>query len=172
VIVSPLSIAGAMKLSLERKEDERGYFARTFCVRELERHGLSFSIVQMSTSFNRLRGTIRGLHWQAAPNEERKIVRCVRGAIYDVIVDVRQDSPTYMRYVAVELTYENADAVLIPAGCAHGFQTLADDTEVHYAMDVEYAPSASRVLRYDDAALAIGWPLKVSLVSDRDRRGA
>lgn len=169
MIFRELPLAGAFVLEPERREDERGFFARTFCQRELEAHGLDPHVAQCNLSFNRRRGTVRGMHYQAAPAEEAKLVRCVRGAIFDVIVDARPGSPTLGRHATVEVTAENRLALYVPPGFAHGFQTLADDTELYYQMSAFYAPELSRGFRFDDPELAIEWPLPVAMISERDR---
>ncbi len=163
-----LEIAGAYLLEPERHEDERGFFARTFCRRELEQRGLEPDIAQCNISFNHLRGTVRGMHYQAPPAEEVKLVRCTRGAIHDVIVDLRPDSPSFKRHLAVRLDAENQAALYVPAGVAHGFQTLADNTEVFYQMSELYDPSAGRGVRWNDAAFEITWPREISVISERD----
>lgn len=165
-----LEIPGAYLLEPQRHEDERGFFARTFCRREFEERGLEPTVVQCNISYNRRRGTVRGMHYQAAPAPEVKLVRCTRGAIYDVIVDLRpgpQEGP--LRQVGVELDADNRAALYIPAGVAHGFQTLADDTEVFYQMSEFYAPGAGRGVRWNDPRIAVTWPLEISEISDRDR---
>ena len=161
-------IAGAFLLRPRRQEDERGFFARTFCVRELADHGLDSTVVQRSVSSNSRRGTLRGMHYQASPHLENKFVSCSQGAIYDVIVDVRADSPSYLRWQGFTLTAENLDMLFIPAGCAHGFITTADHTVVRYEMSGFYAPDAARGFRFDDPAFAIKWPLAPTIISARD----
>lgn len=158
-----------MRLEIDRQEDERGFFARTWCREESESHGLVTVVAQCNISFNRLRGTIRGLHFQRQPSAECKVVRCTRGAIFDVAVDLRPSSPTFLRWEAFELTAENHDAVYLPQGIAHGFQTLVDESEVYYQMSTVYdAPRAAGV-RWDDPRLCIAWPLAPTIISDRDR---
>jgi dTDP-4-dehydrorhamnose 3,5-epimerase len=156
-------------LELEKRGDERGYFARTFCAQEFEAHGLNPHLVQCSTAFNLWRGTLRGLHWQAPPKSEAKLVRVTRGAIHDVIVDLRPDSPTRLQHVAVELTADNGQMLYIPEGLAHGFQTLADSTEVSYQMSEFFAPECARGARWNDPAFGITWPLPNPIMNDRDR---
>lgn len=163
------ALAGAFVVEMQAVEDERGGFARSFCVREFEAQGLNPVVAQCNVSWNRRRGTLRGLHWQAAPQAEAKLVRCTRGAIWDVIVDVREGSPTHHRWHAVELSAANRRALYVPEGFAHGFQTLADDSEVFYQMSTFHAPECARGLRWDDPALAIAWPLAEPIVSARDR---
>lgn len=169
MIFRELEVAGAYVLEPELHHDERGFFARAFCRRELEERGLDATVAQCSLSFNRRRGTLRGMHYQAPPGEEAKLVRCIRGALHDVIVDVRPGSGTFGRHAAVELTADNRFALYVPPGCAHGFQTLSDDTEVYYQMSAFYAPELARGFRHDDPALGIEWPLPVSVISERDR---
>jgi dTDP-4-dehydrorhamnose 3,5-epimerase len=163
-----LPIEGAFLIELERVEDRRGFFARVFCAGEFAGKGLQTDFLQRSFSYNRRRGTLRGLHYQAAPHAETKIVRCTRGAVFDVVVDLREASPTYLRWHAEELTADNGNGVYIPAGCAHGFQTLVDDTDITYEITPAYVPEAARGVRYDDPDLAISWPLADAIVSDRD----
>lgn len=152
----------------EMNEDERGFFARTFCVREFEAMGLNTRVVQCDTSFNKARGTLRGMHYQVPPMAEVKLVRCTMGAIYDVAVDLRADSPTYCQWYAAELTSENRAALYIPEGMAHGFQTLEDKTEVFYQMSEFSAPEYSRGVRWDDPAFLIEWPVPDPIVSEKD----
>ena len=153
----------------ELHEDERGFFARTWDTNEFVAHGLNGRVVQSSVSFNGRRGTLRGLHYQAGPHEESKLVRCTSGAIYDVAVDLRPTSPTLARWVGVELSAENRFALYVPEGCAHGFLTLTDDAEVSYQMSEFHAPDAARGVRFDDPAFSIDWPIEVSVVNERDR---
>lgn len=166
---TPTPLAGAYLIELEQLEDERGFFARSFCQNEFKAHGLDPVVAQCNVSFNRKRGTLRGLHYQAEPHAEAKLVRCTRGAIWDVIVDLRKDSPTIHKWHAAELTAENRRALYIPAGFAHGFQTLADDSEVLYQMSEYYDPGLARGVRWDDRTLAIRWPIKQAIISSRDR---
>lgn len=163
------AIAGAFLIEQERHADERGHFARTYCAREFADHGLNPAIAQVSVSYNHLRGTLRGMHWQAAAAAETKLVRPTRGAIHDVIVDLRPGSPTYLACVASELSAEGGAALYVPEMCAHGFQTLADSTEVEYQISEFHAPDAARGFRYDDPALGIRWPLPVAAINSRDR---
>jgi len=166
---SELPIAGVFAVDIEPARDERGFFARVFDAREFERRGLAASFVQVSISFSRTRGTLRGLHVQVAPAVEAKLVRCTRGAMHDVIVDLRPESPTFLRHASILLTAENRRAVYVPPMCAHGFQTLEDETETLYDIDAPYAPDAARGLRYDDPRLGIEWPLPISVIGDKDR---
>ncbi len=164
-------LPGAWVIELEELGDERGWFARTFDAGEFEARGLNPAVVQCNASFNPCRGTVRGMHYQAEPHGESKLVRCVRGAIFDVAVDLRADSPTRCRWHGVELSDENRRAYYIPAGLAHGFQTLTDDCEVLYQMGHRYVPEAARGVRFDDPAFAIDWPAARAerIVSEKDR---
>jgi dTDP-4-dehydrorhamnose 3,5-epimerase len=168
MIFTRTRLEGALLIDIERKEDERGFFARTWCRQELAALGLDTKIAQESVSYNRLRGTVRGLHFQRAPHEETKIVQCTRGAIFDVIVDMRPYSSSYLQWQGFDLTAETRRAVYIPKGFAHGFQTLAEHCEVAYKMSTFYAPEASGGYRYDDVAFRIAWPLAVTMISERD----
>jgi dTDP-4-dehydrorhamnose 3,5-epimerase len=165
----PTPLTGAYLIELELLEDERGFFARSFCQSEFRAHGLDPVVAQCNVSFNRKRGTLRGLHYQAEPHVEAKLVRCTRGAVWDVIVDLRKGSLTVRQWHAAELTADNRRALYIPAGFAHGFQTLADDTEVLYQMSEFYHPESARGILWDDPALQINWPLSNPTVSERDR---
>lgn len=162
-------LKGAFVIGLDRKADLRGFFARTFCVQEFEAHGLSPRVAQCNMSYNRHRGTLRGMHWQAPPSAEAKLIRAVRGSVLDVIVDLRPGSPTYLQHVAVELTASNGQMLYIPEGFAHGFQTLEDETEVFYQMSEFHAPEQARGARWNDPAFGIAWPLPDPTMSDRDR---
>jgi len=164
-----LEIPGAFLVELEPHVDGRGFFARTFCAREFADHGLISTVAQVNASFNHRRGTLRGMHFQAEPALEAKLVRCLSGAILDVIVDLRPGSPTYLRHVALELTAANRRQLYIPQRCAAGYQTLADDTEVAYQVSEFYAPETERGLRHDDPGLGITWPLPVTEISAKDR---
>ena len=162
-------LRGAYLIELQPHRDERGEFARAWCREEFAREGIDIAMVQGNVSINPTRGTLRGMHYQLAPHEEAKLVRCVRGAIYDVIVDIDPTSPSFRRWYGVELTPQSNTMLYVPPTCAHGFQTLHDDSEVNYLVSAPYAPAAARGLRYDDPALAIAWPLPVSRVSAADR---
>jgi dTDP-4-dehydrorhamnose 3,5-epimerase len=165
----PTELPGVFVIEVEARADERGLFARTYCREEFAAQGLCTDWVQCNVSFNARAGTLRGLHWQAAPHEEVKLVRCTSGAAFDVVVDLRADSPTCRKWVAVELTAANRMAVYIPGGCAHGFQVLADSTELFYQMSALYVPGAARGARWDDPALAIAWPAcSARVISARD----
>ena len=169
MIFHELEIAGAYLIEPEKKEDKRGFFARTYCRLELEERGLDPAVVQCNVSVNKIRGTVRGMHWQEAPYEEIKMVRCTAGAVLDVILDLRPDQPTYKKHVSVELTRENRHAVYIPAGCAHGFQSLEDDSEVFSQMSEFYYPDQARGVRWNDPAFDIKWPLPITSISQKDR---
>lgn len=168
MIFQPTEITGVFLLEPERREDARGYFARTFDHEEMAAHGLETAVVQCSTSFNHLRGTIRGLHFQLAPYAETKLVRVTRGAVFDVVVDVRPGSPTCGRYVAAVLSAEKGNLVYVPPGFAHGFQTLEDHTEVYYQISAPYSAEHARGYRWDDPTLDIAWPEPMTMISDRD----
>lgn len=158
-----------MVIDVEPHRDHRGFFARISCNDEFRAHGLDPGIVQSSISYNGKRGTLRGMHYQAAPHEETKLVRCTAGAIYDVVVDLRRSSETYCRWAAVELTAANRRTLYVPRGVAHGFITLTDDAEVLYQMGVAYVAEAARGARWDDAAFGIEWPMEPRVISERDR---
>ncbi len=164
----PTKLEGAWIIEPQLHEDSRGLFARTFCAREFGEQGLVANFVQCNTSWNARTGTVRGLHYQLPPSTEVKLVRCTAGALLDVIVDLRQSSPTYLQHVAVELTATNRLALYIPEMFAHGFQTLEEGTEVFYQMSEFYAPKLARGIRYDDSKLGIKWPLPVAAISDQD----
>lgn len=168
MIFEELPLAGAYRISLSQHTDERGFFARTVCEDTLAARGLVGRFRQSSVSFNLRRGTVRGMHYAVAPHAETKLVRCTMGAIHDVIVDLRRDSPTYRQAVGVELSAENRAALYIPAGLAHGFQTLRDETEVLYLINRTYVAEAARGLRWDDPALDVVWPEPVTIISERD----
>jgi dTDP-4-dehydrorhamnose 3,5-epimerase len=155
-------------IDIEPREDQRGFFARTWCRQELAAQGVDTEIAQESLSYNRHRGTLRGLHFQRSPNEETKIVRCTRGGIFDVIVDLRPRSPTYLQWQGFELTAENRKALYVPKGFAHGFQTLTDEAEIVYQISAFYAPDSAGGYRYDDPAFGIAWPLPVTAINERD----
>jgi dTDP-4-dehydrorhamnose 3,5-epimerase len=164
------ALAGAFVIDLERREDERGFFARAWCEEEFAAHGLDTRVSQCNVSFNERRGTLRGLHYQVPPHAEVKVVRCTRGAVYDVIVDLRPDSGTYTRWIGVELTAENRRQLYVPEGFAHGYLTLEDGTETYYQVSAPYAPDAERGARWDDPAFGIEWPdAGELLISEKDR---
>ena len=163
---SPLD--GVFVIESERTEDQRGFFARTFCRREFEAHGLNPCVAQCSVSYNHWRGTLRGMHYQVAPHQEVKLIRCIRGAIYDVIVDLRRDSPTFKQWIGMELSADTGRALYVPRGFAHGFQTLVDNTEVFYQISEFHDASCARGLRWNDPALAICWPMLPRVIAERD----
>jgi dTDP-4-dehydrorhamnose 3,5-epimerase len=169
MIFNETELPGTFLIEPERLEDERGFFARTYDRSIFQEYGLVAEIAQCSISFNGRKGTLRGLHYQASPFSEDKLVRCTRGAIHDVIVDLRQDSPTHLRYVGVSLTAENRSMLYVPKGFAHGFLTLADDTEVAYQMSTPYSPEHARGVRWDDPLVGIRWPEEARVISARDR---
>jgi dTDP-4-dehydrorhamnose 3,5-epimerase len=165
----PTSLAGVYVIEQERHVDDRGFFARTWCAQEFAAHALETSFTQCSVSFNRRRGTLRGLHYQAPPFAEVKLVRCTRGALFDVAVDLRPDSATFRRWVGVELTPEDGRALYVPRGCAHGFYALADGTEVAYQISAPYHPESARGVRWNDPLHGVAWPGPVGVIAPRDR---
>jgi len=166
---APTPLAGAFVLDLEKIEDSRGYFAYLFDSAEAQQHGLRTEVLQVKLSSNKVKGTLRGMHLQLPPAQESKLLRCIRGAIYDVIVDLRTDSPTYLHHFGVELSSDNHRALYVPPMFAHGYQTLTDHAEVMYQVDQEYSPGHEMGLRYDDPALKIRWPLPVTQISEKDK---
>jgi dTDP-4-dehydrorhamnose 3,5-epimerase len=162
-------VAGAFLIEPEPIADERGFFARTWCREEFADHGLTPELAQANLSFNHRKGTLRGLHYQADPHAEAKLVRVTRGAIWDLALDLRRDSPTYLAWFGAELSDANRHMLYVPEGCAHGFLTLTDDAEVAYQMSAPYAPEAARGVRFDDPAFGIEWPGKVVVINERDR---
>ncbi len=169
MIFENTALKGAWLIRLEPFRDNRGHFSRTFCEQEFGERGIETRFSQHSISYTRASGTIRGLHYQRSPDLEAKLVRCVRGAIYDAIVDLRRNSSTFGRWIAVELSEECDTQLYIPRGFAHGFQTIRPDVELHYMISTPYVADKAAGIRYDDAALAIPWPLDVTNISDRDR---
>jgi dTDP-4-dehydrorhamnose 3,5-epimerase len=179
MIFTETKLPGAYIIEPEKIEDERGFFARTWCRKEFTEHGLNTSLVQCNVSFNMRKGTLRGMHYQAEPYEEAKLVRCTAGAVYDVIIDLRPASATYCQWLGVELASHSSEIgsrlnaghkmLYIPEGFAHGFLTLEDETEVFYQMSEAYVPDCARGVRWDDPAFGIRWPLEVSLISEKDR---
>jgi dTDP-4-dehydrorhamnose 3,5-epimerase len=162
-------LRGAYLVELEKREDGRGFFARAFCQNEFEAHGLKPIIAQANIASNRTKGTLRGMHFQYPPAAETKLVRCTRGAIVDIIVDLRPESPTYLRHIAVELNADNHRALYVPERFAHGYQVLRDNTDTSYQVGEFYAPGAESGLRHDDPKLGLQWPLPVTAISDKDR---
>jgi dTDP-4-dehydrorhamnose 3,5-epimerase len=170
MIFTEVELPGAFIVELEQLHDERGYFARAWSETEFREHGLAGRAVQGNVAYNRRRGTLRGMHYQVAPHEEAKLIRCTRGSLYDVIVDLRPTSPTYLRWTGIELRAADGRMFYVPEGFAHGYQTLEDDTEVFYLVSEAYAPEAERGVRWDDPAFAIDWPpADPRIVSEKDR---
>lgn len=169
MIFKETKLKGAYVIEIDPIEDERGFFARSFCEEEFKNHGLNIRIAQCNISYNKKKGTLRGMHYQVAPHEEAKLVRCTKGAVYDVIVDLRQDSKTFKQWIAVELTQENHRLLYIPEGFAHGFQTLVDHTEVFYQMSESYHPEYAKGIRWNDPTFAIEWPMLPTLIANKDR---
>jgi len=169
MIFTETPLKGAYVIDPERLADERGFFARTWCRREFEEHGLNPGLAQCCLSYNHRQGTLRGMHYQAAPHAEEKLVRCTAGTIYDVIVDLRTDSDTFRRWFGVELSSANHRMLYIPAGLAHGFLTLTEGAEVFYQISEYYAPECARGVRWNDPAFGIRWPNEVAMISERDR---
>lgn len=168
MIFTETKLQGAYLIDIEKREDQRGFFARGWCQKEFEAHGLIPRVVQVNISLSKQKGTLRGMHYQVAPYAEAKLVRCTRGALYDVIIDLRSDSPTYLQWLGAEMTAENYRMIYVPEGFAHGFLTLADNTEATYQVSQFYTPEAEGGMRYDDPALGIEWPLAVRVISDKD----
>ena len=169
MIFTETKLRGAFLIELEKHADERGFFARTFCQEAFEAHGLNSRVVQCNVSFNRRKGTLRGMHFQIAPFAEAKLVRCTSGSIHDVIIDLRPASPTFKQHFAVELSAENRKMLFIPEEFAHGFQTLKDDTEVFYQMSQSYSAEHARGVRWNDSAFGIDWPTGVRTIIERDQ---
>lgn len=162
-------LKGCIVVQQKKIADNRGHFARAWCQDEFAQHGLNPSMLQLNTGFSHFRGTVRGMHYQAAPHEEAKFVRCTRGAIFDIVVDVRAGSPTHGQWFGIELTADDGAMVYVPEGCAHGYQTLTDGAEMYYLTSARYAPGSATGVRFDDPALGIAWPAPVTIVSDQDR---
>jgi dTDP-4-dehydrorhamnose 3,5-epimerase len=168
MIFTETKLSGAFIIDLEKRGDSRGFFARSFCQDEFERHGLVNKVVQTNVSLSKHQGTLRGMHYQEAPYAETKLVRCTQGAIYDIIVDIRPESPTFKQWIGVELSSSNHRMLFVPQNFAHGFITLMDDSEVTYQVSQVYHPGSERGLRYNDPALGIIWPREVNVISDKD----
>ncbi len=162
-------VKGAVLIELDPRSDNRGFFARSWCTKEFQAHGLVSHVAQINVALTLKRGTVRGLHFQTPPDEEAKTVRCTRGAVYDVVVDLRPSSPTHKAWAGFELSANNHKILYIPARCAHGYQTLGDDTEIEYLTSAAYAPASARGVRFDDPSFGIEWPLPVGVISDADR---
>ena len=172
MIFKETKLQGAFTIDIERLTDDRGYFARAFCQREFEEHGLNQVIAQANVAFNHKSGTLRGMHFQYPPAAESKLVRCTRGSIHDIIVDLRPESPTYLEHVSIELSADNSRALYVPERLAHGYQVLEDNTETSYQVGEFYTPASEGGLSYDDPALALEWPLPVDVISDKDKNWA
>jgi len=169
VIFAETKLKGAYVIEIEKLKDHRGFFARTWCKKEFEEHNLVSRVRQANVSYNKKKGTLRGMHYQLSPYEETKLVRCTMGAIYDVIIDLRLASPTYTQWIGVELTAENYKMLYVPENFAHGFITFEDNTEVAYQVSQFYTPGSERGIRWDDPAFQIDWPLEVQVISDKDK---
>ena len=169
MIFTETKLRGAYVIEPQTINDERGFFARTWSVEEFSAERLNANLVQCNTSWNKQKGTVRGMHFQTPPHEEAKLIRCTAGALYDVIVDLRRDSPTWGQWVGIELTRKNLRMIYVPEGFAHGFQTLAHGTDVFYQVSAYYHPESARGVRWDDPTLAIDWPLPISVISQRDQ---
>lgn len=169
MIFTETELKGAYIIEIEKLKDHRGFFARSWCQNEFKNHGLTTRLVQANVSYNKKTGTLRGMHYQMSPYEETKLVRCTRGAIYDLIIDLRPASPTYTQWIGVELTAENYKMLYVPENFAHGFQTLEDDTEVTYQVSQFYTPGAESGIRWDDPTFSIDWPIEVRVISDKDK---
>lgn len=169
MIFTETKLKGAFLLDIEKREDDRGFFGRAFCQNEFIKHGLKPLIAQGNVAFNKIKGTVRGMHFQIPPAAETKLVRCARGAILDIIVDLRPESPTYLQHVSVELNEDNFRALYVPERFAHGYQALADKTETSYLVGEFYSPPNERALRFDDPQLGLTWPLPVTSISDKDK---
>jgi dTDP-4-dehydrorhamnose 3,5-epimerase len=172
MIFTETKLNGAYVIEIKKLEDVRGFFSRVWCKNELEAYGLISDIVQINTSYSKKRGTLRGMHYQVEPNQENKIIRCTKGAIYDVIIDLRPKSPTYKKWLGIELTAENYKMLYVPEDFAHGFQTLEDDTEVVYQVSQFYSPQSEQGVRYNDSAFGIRWPIDVRVITDKDKNWA
>ena len=169
MIFHETKLRGAFIVELDRKEDHRGFFARAFCAKEFEHHGIHPKVAQANMSYNHSKGTLRGMHYQVPPASEPKFVRCVRGAIWDVIIDMRPESPTYLQHIGVELSADNRRALYVPDMFAHGNQALTDHVELFYLVGEFYTPGCERGVRYDDPAIGIEWPAPVTVISDKDK---
>ncbi len=169
MLFTELQLKGAYLIQIEEKSDDRGFFARSWCQNEFKRQGLNPKLVQCNISFNKFEGTLRGMHYQVAPYEEAKLVRCTMGAIYDVIIDLRPKSITFKKWIAVELTAENRYTLYVSEGFSHGFQTLSDNTEVFYQMSEFYHPECARGIRWNDSMIGIKWPIENPILSERDK---
>jgi dTDP-4-dehydrorhamnose 3,5-epimerase len=169
MIFKETKLPGVFEVHIEPCHDARGFFARSWCQKEFESHGLDPNVVQCNISFNAQKGTLRGMHYQEAPMAEAKLVRCISGSIYDVVIDLRPQTPTFRHWIAAVLTAEKRNMIYVPEGCAHGFLTLEDKAEVFYQMSQFYSPESARGVRWNDPAFQIVWPEKIEVISDRDR---
>jgi len=169
MIFTETELKGAFIIDVKRLEDERGFFGRSYCLKELKEHGINIQVVQANVSYNKKKGTLRGMHMQLQPYGETKLVRCTRGSIYDVIVDLRPESPTFLKWIGVELTADSYRMLFVPENFAHGFITLEDNTDVTYNVSQFYTPSAEKGFRYDDPAFNITWPINPEIVSEKDK---
>lgn len=169
MIFKETGLRGAFILELQKIEDERGFFARGFCQEEFKKRGLDYNITQCNTSYNKNKGTLRGMHYQISPYEEAKLISCMKGSIYDVIIDLRKDSITYCKWISVELSADNYRMLYVPKGFAHGFQTLMDDSIVFYQMTEYYHPESARGISWDDPRFKIKWPINKIIISARDK---
>lgn len=172
MIFTETKLNGAYVIEIQKLEDMRGFFARTWCKNEFKAHGLISCLMQINISSSKKKGTLRGMHYQEEPNQESKLIRCTRGAIYDVIIDLRPNSSTYKKWFGIELTAENYKMLYVPEDFAHGFQTLEDDTEVVYQVSQFYSPQSERGVRYNDPIFGISWPLDVQVITDKDKNWA
>lgn len=170
MIFTETELKGAFILDVKKMEDERGFFGRSYCQKEFEDHGINPHVVQANVSYNKVKGTLRGMHYQMHPYEETKLVRCVRGAIYDVIIDLRKDSPTYTKWIGVELREGSYKMLFVPEGFAHGFITLEDNTEVIYQVSQFYTPGSEKGIRWNDKAFNIKWPIEPVVISEKDQQ--
>jgi len=168
MIFHETKLKGAYIVELDKREDERGFFARAYCAREFEEHGLRPQMVQANTSYNHKKGTLRGMHYQVPPASEPKFIRCIRGAVWDVIIDMRPESPTYLEHIGIELSADNRRAIYVPDLFAHGNQALTDGAELFYLVGEYYTPGCERGVRFDDPAIGIDWPLPVTVISEKD----
>lgn len=170
MIFTETKLKGAFIIEIEKLEDERGFFGRSWCVNEMKDHGINVNILQANVSFNKYKGTLRGMHYQIAPYGESKLVRCSRGSIFDVIIDLRPDSPTYKQWIGVELSRDNYKMLFVPVDFAHGFITLEEDTEVTYMMSEIFVPGAGATIRWNDPAFNIKWPFEPLIMSEKDKK--
>lgn len=168
LLLAPIPVAGAFLITLNPIQDNRGFFSRSYCKQEFLDNGIEMDIVQCNISHNKTKGTVRGMHYQECPHEEQKIVSCIQGSIYDVVLDLRKESPTYLKWHAETLSAESMNALFIPKGCAHGFQTLTDNCRVYYQMGNYYHPQSARGVRWNDPVFGISWPDPADTISDKD----